>query len=1830
MKQRISFVIASISRFFLGSRSILNSCIAQILILILFFGSSLIFASSRNDKDLSKRSDYYPLITRKVPGPNKPKPIFAARVQAASLLPGQTATLLPDGRSLLIGGETQNGPQDLTSITNTRTGQPVPLKSKLTRPRAWHSATMLPDGRILILGGIGDNGVVVSSAEIFDPETQSFSLLPVPEMAARAYHTATLLTDGRVLITGGSSDKSDSSRKALLWDFKTKTFRALPASLSIGRQKHKATLLHDGNVLIEGGLDGHNPITTGELFNVDSGTFSFSNISSEQLDQSAPFLAGSLPPNWASDVPIDTSAALRFSKQLRVETLNAETLTLAGPEGTLAIKVVPAENGRLAFVTSETPLLPGVTYTISVTGALDESGVMIAPATSTFTTKKSPEPNSGSQDAEDWIPDGNNFHGNWQSKHEDSPWRSLQLLQAPAGVTALSGQVLTLDGKPLANVTLKIADRTAQTDNTGRFLLSAIPAGHQVMVMDGRTASRNKKVYGIFRAGVDLKEDKTNPLGYTVWMPRLDVNNVTTLSSPTSAAVKVTNPAIPGLELRLPQGTVIRDIDGRAVTQVSITPIPTNQPPFPLPPNVDVPIYFTIQPGGSQIIPPRAQLIYPNFIGSLPGTRIDFYNYDPTDKGWYIYGQGTVTADGKQIVPDAGVTLYEFSGAMVASPSLAPSTFVPCGRANLGGSSVDLGSGLLVHGGTDLALGGFGSLSLNRTYRPNDTRSRAFGIGSSHSYDMYLVGSTFPYTFMDLVGPDGSRIHYNRTSPGTGWTDAEFQAESCGDTSSCVVKSVIRWNGGGWIVIYEDGTKLIFPEAFGASYAQQSALIGYEDRYGNSLSFTRDGASNLTRIASPSGRWMQFSYDTSNRITQATDNIGRAVSYAYDTGGRLASVTNPMTGVRSYAYDSSQRMTDVTDERGITVLKNEYDTAGRVVKQTFADNTPELTDNPFNTFVYTLDSGGRVVQTDVTDPRGVVRRVTFDANGFTTSETYGQGLVEQQTVTYERETGTNRLMSVTDNIGRKVAYAYDSVGRITDMTSLAGTAQAVTTHYGYSQTCGCDDVTSITDPLNHTTTLDYDDKQNLIRATDPLSNAVTFTYNAAGQPLSAKDALNNTTQLTYDNGDLVGVTDPRGHTGSAFIDAAGRLLSSRTPLGQASRYEYDALNRLVKATDALGGITEFTYDANSNLLSVRDARNNVTSYTYDNLNRLTSRTDPLQRIETYEYDEVGNLRKFTDRRGKVTSYVYDNVYRLAFVGFGTTGDPANPSYESTLTYAYDTAGRLAQVTDSTSGAITYDYDNFDRPTSKTTPQGTISYTYDAAGRRTSMTVAGQPAVNYTYDSANRLTQIAQGTTTVSFVYDSVSRLTSISRSNGIVVEYGYDQAANLTSIIYKKDATVLGDLTYEYDSVGKLTRMGGSFARSGLPQTLASTTYNEANQLTQRAGANLSYDNNGNLISDGTNTYSWNARNQLVAMSEPGLTASFQYDASGRRINKTVNGVSTSYLYDGANAVQELSGANPTANMLNGGLDKVLTRTDGSDTRTPLTDGRGSTLALADDIGTLQTQYTYDAFGNTTTTGATSTNPSKYTGRDDDGTGLYYYRARYYSPSLQRFISEDPAGFGGGDVNLYSYVGNDPVNFVDPSGLCGVFSLNSVPQTPCHIMADVAQELANRAMTLNPGDAQQALRQFDVAFSWMYHGPPMDSFAHERQAEPGTGRHIQPIQGLYIGGQGFQSRYQDSDPVLPPPGQDIHGPTADQTHHFSAHLSLGINGRPFANAFGNFNDNQGDQDLGTAAYEIGAKLRGMSRRGNMNGLKIIGEYIRRNICTGAAGRGLNPGEFDRL
>ena len=235
------------------------------------------------------------------------------------------------------------------------------------------------------------------------------------------------------------------------------------------------------------------------------------------------------------------------------------------------------------------------------------------------------------------------------------------------------------------------------------------------------------------------------------------------------------------------------------------------------------------------------------------------------------------------------------------------------------------------------------------------------------------------------------------------------------------------------------------------------------------------------------------------------------------------------------------------------------------------------------------------------------------------------------------------------------------------------------------------------------------------------------------------------------------------------------------------------------------------------------------------------------------------------------------------------------------------------------------------------------------------------------------------------------------------------------------------------DGAGRRTRIGGTLARSSLPQSLASATYDDANRLTQRGSATYNYDAEGNLTSDGANTYTWDARNQLTSISGPGLSASFQYDSFGRRTGKTVSGVSTSYLYDDLNVVQELSGTTPTANMLTFGVDELFTRTDSTGSFGYLLDALGSTVALADSSGAIQTSYTYEPFGNTTTSG-TSSNSSQFTARENDSAGLYYYRSRYYSPTLQRFISEDPIGIAGG-INQYAYANNDPVNLSDPGGL---------------------------------------------------------------------------------------------------------------------------------------------------------------------------------------------------
>jgi len=488
----------------------------------------------------------------------------------------------------------------------------------------------------------------------------------------------------------------------------------------------------------------------------------------------------------------------------------------------------------------------------------------------------------------------------------------------------------------------------------------------------------------------------------------------------------------------------------------------------------------------------------------------------------------------------------------------------------------------------------------------------------------------------------------------------------------------------------------------------------------------------------------------------------------------------------------------------------------------------------------------------------------------------------------------------------------------------------------------------------------------------------------------------------------------------------GRLLSVTNPLGETLSYQYNPLNEKTQITDPAGKQIRFSYDGNGNSLAVTDANQNATSYTYDSMDRVIARTDSLNHSDNHQYDQNGNLIQFTDRRGVVVSYKYDALNRKILASFGT---------ESSISYSYDAVGRLIQTVDSLTGTILRSYDALDRLIKETSPQGTVVYTYDSAGRRTSMNVSGQPTVQYSYDNDNHLTGIVQGNSSVAFAYDADGRRTVLTLPNGISMTYNYDEASQLTGIIYALGSSTLGNLNYVYDLAGRRADMGGSFARTNLPAALTTASYNADNQLMQFGPSSLTYDANGNLISDGVNTYTWDARNQLASISG-GVLAHFQYDSFGRRISRAVGSATTQYLYDDANAVQELSADVPTANLLTGlGVDGYFQRRDSAGPVDFLTDGSGSTMALADSSGVIQTRYTFNPFGDVTSSGAPSTNSFQFTGRENDNIGLYFYRARYYDPALGRFISEDPIGFAGSGPNLYSYAHNSPTNLVDPLGL---------------------------------------------------------------------------------------------------------------------------------------------------------------------------------------------------
>ena len=996
--------------------------------------------------------------------------LLVATASAAQVrLPGQSSTLLADGRSLMAGGF-NTGTIPLTdAFIKATNGTLRKLSAGMNLARAGHSATMLPDGTVLIFGGVGADGKLVKTAERFDPATEIFSVIPELLAVPRAFHTATLLTDGSLLFAGGILEGGEFPSDVQLFDYRANKALSFDAAMLLPREGHFAELLADGSIRNSDGTDRFGKrVFTREIYDPLETRFRFSNNPTEVSDSDVGLqmeIAASIPENGASDVPIQAPVALRLSHLVNVTTANDTNFVLVDPNGTsVHVTVTPAKSGRLVFVLPQEPLQPGTTYTLRVKNVTDVAGTQLSETLIAFQTAGAPPESAGP----DWLPGPG-----WITGTGGSKWQELPPLQAAPGTTAVSGQVLKLNGWPLEHVTLAIDNKKAHTDTTGRFLIKGITPGHHVLWIDATTANRPNASYGTYEVGVTVLPNKTNVLNYTIWMTRLDMAHAVNIPSPTRQETVVTNPALPNLELHLPPNMTITDRNGKVVRQVTITPVPLDKPPFPLPAGVDVPIYFTVQPGGAYISvgsstdgPKGARLIYPNGFNLKPGTRFDFWNYDADARGWYIYGSGKVSNDGKNILPDPGVVIYEFTGAMVGGSTGAPTKGKPKGSKATAADPVDLSTGQFIYTKTDLVLPDTLPIAFTRTYITNDSRSRAFGIGATDSYDFFMVGDTFPYTFQELIQPDGGRVRFDRVSPGTVYTDATYVAATAPGAFYGAVLSINTDPAlpGMWKIQMKDGTILSFPESASSGSPACQAVIQIRDRYGNTTKIDRSSNCLLNKITSPNGRSITVTNDINGRITQLTDNGGRVVNYSYDAAGRLSTVTDPNGGTTSYTYDDQNRMLTIRDPRNIVYLTNEYDGGGRVSRQTQADGgvylfnwTPAQTSQAHMLVSFgptdTGTGGGMLIrdecwggggykrydpncasgylplvaQVDVTDPRGYVRRVVFGQTGYMASDTHALGQTEEQTVTYSYYSD-NLLQSVTDSLGRVTSFDYDSQG----------------------------------------------------------------------------------------------------------------------------------------------------------------------------------------------------------------------------------------------------------------------------------------------------------------------------------------------------------------------------------------------------------------------------------------------------------------------------------------------------------------------------------------------------------------------------------------------------------------------------------------------------------------------------------------------------------------------------------------------------------------------------------------------------------------------------------
>jgi RHS repeat-associated protein len=1078
-------------------------------------------------------------------------------------------------------------------------------------------------------------------------------------------------------------------------------------------------------------------------------------------------------------------------------------------------------------------------------------------------------------------------------------------------------------------------------------------------------------------------------------------------------------------------------------------------------------------------------------------------------------------------------------GTEVGAPeSTASPVAPPAPGGTCAGKPVDLFSGQEMPRLGGISCSGRTPVQMGMAYNPVDAFNNLGGTAASLGYGWVLehdaVFLPFEGPQKRLILPPGQFIDFTDRGDGTygNALDPRFAGAVLAPASDGADWEIKFKGGRVWRFHPYGGTVAGRPVIRGTALF----LDAVTDPDGTALTITRRSDGRLLSAGSTTRR-IEASYGSNGFISELRDPLGRVQRFTYNASDRIETVTDAGGGVHRYEYlpqrdeaslaaefgpefGASRPTSDVTSRcpsGGGDVIRsiatpgyaaptvNHYGASRRVLRQVLRNGVeyrfayrvvggyakrydqPGSWCTPGTGTCPREDSwenheagwrfcGGTVVEAAVTAADGSRVSTTFNAQG----ESLGGRDAFGQAIALKRDAG-NRVTGATDPLGRSSSTSYDSegnpirsvdaLGRITrytwntkwnkpaTVTRTSPAGRDLVTLFEYHASTG--KLSSVRDPLGHVTRYAYDAQGQLASVTDALGQVSKFRYNAAG--------------------DLVETEDPLGNVARLTPDAAGRIAAVTDPLGHITASELNGLGQATRVTDALGGVTLMEYDDGQRLARiVNPLGHTVEAYAYDDQGRLSARTDGAGKAEIYAYDAQGRLATLTDRKSRTTSLTYDAAGRVTGISFP----------DAAQTRTYDAAGRTVRIEEG-DAAVEYSYDTVDRLVREvqSTPAGShaIEYEYDVLDRLVKRTVDGAVTTRYGWDDGGRLVSVASGGRSVGYAWDAAGRLTAKTLPNGASQNYQWDAAGRLLAIVYRNaGGTEIGRVAYGYDANGQRIHRESALSPLG-PETPFTADYDSANRMTairftaSGKTCTLTHDDNGNLASkacgDDITTYTWDSRDRLVGIGGPGVTATFAYDPLGRRVNRTVNGTTTTYVYDGAQAIAETRGST-TAELLTGlAIDEAIGRYSTAQNRHFLTDALGSVLAELRDDGSVSTTRRYSPYGEPLVSGETSENGSTYTGREDDGTGLMFYRARYYDFSSKRFVRQDPIGVYAG-LNFHTYVRGNPLMRRDPLGLSDDSDVGMI-QCECKNMYGYSEPVASVTIEVTVNQAIDKARSID-------------------------------------------------------------------------------------------------------------------------------------------------------